>query len=396
MRDALRLGRGLVVGISLGLGLALSVCADDWPNWRGPNHNGISTETGWKANQDGSFKVTWRAEVGQGWSAVTVADGRAYTMGNRDNTDTVYCLDAFTGQEIWKKSYRCAPGSYPGPRSTPTVDGTSVYTMSREGHLNCFDTTSGKVKWTRTLSATTPTWGFASSPVIHGGLVMVNVGDAGMAFSKANGRPAWSTGGGACGYASPVVYKDGSRTIVLMFSAKALMGVSTSGRVGWAFPWETQYDVNAGDPVVVGKNVFISTGYGTGCALISLARGRPRQVWRNTNMRNHYNSCVLWQDCIYGLDDDGELRCLDARTGRVKWSERGPGKGGLILVDGKLIIQGAGGELFIAEASPDGYKEFARGRVLSGTCWTSPVLANGRIYCRNSTGEVVCVDVSGN
>lgn len=374
--------------------LCAGAFADDWPNWRGPNHNGISDEKGWTIDWPGGGpKVVWRASVGQGWSSVAIANGRAYTMGNGNNTDSVYCLDAATGKQIWKKSYRCAAGNHPGPRSTPTVDGNYVYTLSREGLLSCFDAATGRVKWARKLSARRPTWGLASSPLIHKGLVIVNTGSAGMAFNKSSGRPAWSTGNGTCGYASPVLYKSGSRTILLMFGAKALMGVSTRGRVGWSFPWETTHDVNAADPVVVGKRVFISSGYGSGCAMLSLGRGRPRQIWRNHGMSSHYGSPVLWKGALYGFDN-GALCCLDAKTGRKKWSQGGIGKGGLILADGKLIVQSARGDLIIAEASPDGFKRLARARVLSGTCWTPPTLANGRIYCRSHEGNVVCVDVS--
>lgn len=371
--------------------------ADDWPQWRGPDRNGISRETGWTANwPKGGPKVLWRAEVGAGYSSFAVADGRVYTMGHAGGSDTVYCFGAETGKVIWKRSYACSTvKGYGGPRASPTVDGKRVYTLSRDGHLNCFEADSGKVVWTRKVPAKPPTWGFASSPLVSGKLVVVNTGSAGMAFSKTTGRPAWSNGKGKAGYASPVELKRGSKTELLIFTSNALVGVNaTSGRRSWSLPWDTKHDVNAADPVVEGDRVFISSGYNVGCALLSVARGRIRPVWRNTNMRNHFNSTVLWKDALYGFDES-VLRCLDFKTGEVKWSQRGLGKASLMISDGKLIILSERGELVVAEASTFAFRPLGRAQVLRGHCWTVPVLANGRIYCRTDAGSVVCVDVTG-
>ena len=154
------------------------------------------------------------------------------------------------------------------------------------------------------------------------------------------------------------------------------------------------FDVNAADPVVSGARVFISSGYKHGGALLDVSRGSPQLVWENKNMRNQFNSCVLWQGHLYGVDDN-QLRCLAFDTGEVKWTDKISGKGSLMLADGKLIVLSEKGELFVAEASPAGFKPRSRAQVLGGKCWTTPVLANGRIYCRNAAGDVVCVDVSG-
>ena len=376
--------------------LCAAACAEDWPNWRGPTHDGISVEKGWSTTwgADGP-RVLWRASVGQGHASFAVAKGRVYTMGNARNTDTVFCFDAATGRQVWKKSYPCAAGNYPGPRSTPAVDGDLVFTLSREGHLLCFNAATGKPRWNRKLNARIPNWGLASSPLILGTRVIVNVGTSGMAFTKTSGRPSWSGGNGASGYASPVPMKSGSRTTLLMFGESSLYGVSTSGRRGWGFPWQTRHNVNAADPVVCEKRIFVSSGYGTGCAMLSVGRGRPRAVWRNRNMKSHFASPVYWKGYLYGFDDSS-LQCLSAKTGRAMWSERSPGKGGLMLADGKLIIQAErGGGLIIAETNPNRFTELARARLPLGHSWTAPVLANGRIFCRDDRGSVVCVDVSG-
>lgn len=404
-----RMGNGRVsVGVVMALAgvvlLAVSVgSADDWPRWRGPNGNGISAETGWSTNwPENGPKVLWRTNVGAGFSCVVVTGGRAYTMGGAGDRDTVWCFDAETGKVIWKQSYDCRTTfqNYSGPRATPTVDGNRVYTFSGAGHLNCYDAATGKPVWTKKASTGFPTWAFASSPVIHGDLVVVNTARAGMAFNKTTGEEAWTTGGGKAGYASAVPYEKDGKTTLLIFSQKSLFAVDPkSGSVTWSFPWVTSYDVNAADPVIAGDRIFISSGYKTGCALLSVDDGKPTQLWRNTDMKNHVNSTVLWKGGLYGFHD-GPLRCLDLETGEVKWSQGGYGKGSLILADGKLIVLGQRGKLAVAEASTGGFKKLAEAKVLTVgrgvVCWTSPVLANGRIYCRHSRGDVVCVDVKGN
>jgi len=150
---------------------------------------------------------------------------------------------------------------------------------------------------------------------------------------------------------------------------------------------------------VAGNMVFISSGYGTGCALLQIDGGKATEVWRNKNMRNHINSCVLWKEHIYGIDGNAggnnPLACLDLKTGAVKWSKPGIGSGSLMLADGKLIVLGDKGTLIIAEAAPAAYHELARAQILSGKCWTTPILCGGRLYARNAKGDVVCLDVKG-
>lgn len=376
--------------------LAGTCDAADWPQWRGPDRNGVSNESGWTTDwpSDGPTPL-WRAQVGAGYSSLVVADGRAYTMGSDDGSDTVWCLDAATGEVIWKQSYACASGLFPGTRCTPTVHGGYVYTLSREGHIHCFRADSGELVWTTKVSAEQPIYGFASSPLIHDDLLIVNTGSYGMAFDKTTGSPLWGEVVGKAGYASVVSYRGNYRTSVLVLSSRALFSVDpTSGRKFWEFEWDTRCGANAADPLVAGDKVFISSSYGVGCVLLSVGRSRVRPVWRNTNMRNQFSSTVLWKQALYGFDET-TLRCLDFRTGEVMWSQPGFGKGTLMVADGKLIILSERGELTVARARPTRYEELARAQVLKGRCWTVPVLANGRIYCRSHEGNVVCVDVSG-
>jgi outer membrane protein assembly factor BamB len=163
----------------------------------------------------------------------------------------------------------------------------------------------------------------------------------------------------------------------------------------WRFPWKTSYGVNAATPIISGDQIFVSFGYNYGCARLNVAPTGATEVWRNKNMRNHVNSCVLVNGYLYGYDEN-ELKCLDWKTGEVKWKTGDYGKGSLMYADGKLILYGQNGKLGIAEASPDAFKEIEHFQALSGKdTWAPPVLANGRIYLR-SLEKMVALDVKGN
>jgi outer membrane protein assembly factor BamB len=206
----------------------------------------------------------------------------------------------------------------------------------------------------------------------------------------------WSTGPEMTGYSSAVPFEQAGQPVVLLLGEKSLHAVQVAdGKILWAHPRETFRGMNIADPVVVSPTeIFVASGYGYGCELVKIVDGRPAGVWENKNMRNHFNSSVLWEGHIYGYDENN-LRCLDVRTGDVKWSEKVLGKGTLTIVDGKLLLLSEKGELLVAPPTPQGFKPLARAQILSGKCWTTPALANGLIYARNAPGDLVCVDVRG-
>ncbi|OGV72903.1 MAG: hypothetical protein A3K19_15110 [Lentisphaerae bacterium RIFOXYB12_FULL_65_16] len=379
--------------------------APDWSGWRGPNGTGVTADSNWSpAKLNGKAEVVWRANVGDGYSAISVSGKNVFTMGNRDGNDVVCCLSGGSGEEVWTHSYPCAPGSYPGPRATPVIDDGRVYAFSREGQLFCLEVDTGKVVWqkhcARDLKAGAPQWGFASSPVIAGELVLVNAGDHGAAFNRKTGSVVWASDGGIGNYSSAVLFSPGDKNQVAFFGKTDIQAMDlATGKKLWSFPWQTSYDVMAADPIVSGNRMFISSGYKKGGVMLDFAKGSPQEVWTAPNMGTQFSSCVLFEKHLYGIDGNagsGALRCLDFDSGKEKWSQN-VGFGSLIIADGKLIVLNEAGRLFVAEASPTGYKELAHCEALpakGAKCWTSPVLCKGRLFLRNSKGDVVSIDVS--
>jgi outer membrane protein assembly factor BamB len=389
---------------------SIPLFAADWPRYRGPNLDGVSAETAWSSDwPKAGPPQLWRASLGTGASSVAINAGRLYTMGNINDTDIVYCLDAATGREIWRHSYRCPLEKRQfegGPAATPTVDGERVYTLSHDGDLFCLNAATGQVIWRKQIQhdfgGSRPRWGYAGSPLIEGDMVIVDAGGAGsstLALNKLDGRLVWKSGNDDAGYASPIAYTAGGDTrVVVLFKARALVGKNAaSGAELWRHPWQTAYDVNAPTPIVAGNLIFITSGYNTGCAVIELRDGRPVERWRNRAIASQFNSAVLRDGHVYGIDGNtprGDLVCVELATGEEKWRQGGFGCGSLKLAGQRLIVLGERGELFAARADSTGYNELARAQVLGGRCWVVPVLSGGRLYCKNNQGELVCLDVS--
>ena len=393
----------LAFSVIMSLSAGGRMAAADWPNYRGPSHDGISSETDWQSQwADSGPAVRWKGSVGTGFSTFAVADGRVYTMGNANNTDTVFCLDADTGKEVWKHSYPCPlePKSYEGGTlSTPTVDKGKVYTLSKMGDLFCLDAGTGKVLWQKQLNKdmgfALPTWHFASSGLIGGDMLILNMGSAGLALNKNTGDVVWQNGKGKCGYATPVPFQmDGRPCLAIMSEVTLFVVNQADGKQLWQFPWKTMYEINAADPVVIGDRMLITSGYKHGCALLEISVGGAKRLWENKAMSMQINSPVVRDGHVYGFDEN-IFKCVKLDDGKEQWQDRSLGKGSLMMsVDGRLIITSEKGELVIAQADPQKFNTLARAQVLPRTkCWTSPVLANGRIYARNANGDVVCVDM---
>ncbi len=400
--------------ISVSVRLALSwmfACAvsaqspteTEWPRFRGPEGNSIVLDPSFHAPTVAQGRKLWTASVGKGYSGLSIAAGKAVTLGNKDGRDQVVCLDAASGRELWRHDYPAEPGSYPGPRASPWIEGNRVYAMSYWGHVYCLDVASGRPLWSRNVAqevgADHGRWGFAGSPVVDGNALIINVGKAGCALDEATGRLLWKTGGGTSGYSTPVPLRHRGRPHWAIFGAKAFYLVEAAGgRIAFQHPWETSWDVNAADPLPVGDRVFITSGYGKGCALLDLAGSEPKEVWRNKAIASHFSSVVLHKDHIYGCDGNtgkGHLVCLRAADGQELWRET-LGFGSVILINDTLVHFNEKGTITIAPAQTEGFRSIARVEnvVTGGKVWTAPVYAYGRLFMRNDQGDIAAIAAS--
>ncbi len=374
----------------------------DWPQWRGPNRNGIVSDSDWDpAVLNAEIEFKWRMNVGQGFSSVSIKDGLLYTAGYRDNANTIYCLDAETGTKVWEFSYNSRPSSYVGPKTAPAIDNGTVYFFGQEGHLHALDAKTGKLKWEKYLprdfDAPPPMFWYSSSPVIVENRLILNARKSGIAINKNTGEKIWSSGQGRPGYATVVPFENDS--LIAVFSSRTLYAVDTrDGKVAWSYPWITNPDVHAADPLVVGNRVFVSSNYGRGCALIDFTDDNPRLVWENTNMASHFSGFVYIEGYIYGnsgsaISRSGLFRCIDIDTGEIQWSEN-MGLGSLIAVGDKLILLNERGRLSVAEISPEAYREISFVELPQDLYWSPPVFVGGYLFIRNLSGDVVCIDLS--
>jgi outer membrane protein assembly factor BamB len=399
---------GVVLTGVLVFGASVGMVSADWPSFRGVRHDGISTEAiTWPKN--GPVEL-WKLNVGIGHSAVSVVGNRAYTMGNTADTDTVFAIDVDTGKIIWKHSYPCNEKvgikNYDGPFATPTVANGVVYTLSRKGDVFALDARDGRVIWERNIvkedDVRPPGFGgLAGSPLILGDTLILNGSSGGMALDAKTGKTLWKSGKGAGGHATPVPLRIGKKTHLAIHSPRALTIVDAAdGREVWTTERRQPIGVNAPDPVIDGTKVFVTAGRGFGGALFDVT-GATTPVWEQQGLSSHWHTSVLVDGYLFGPDGNNSegagrsptsLRCLDWKTGEIKWTEPKLGFNGLIAVGRKLLVLTEMGDLVLADARPDGYKEFGSAHVIEGRAFTAPVFANGKAFVRNTKGDVVCLD----
>ena len=378
----------------------------DWPQFRGPNRDGVSPEAAvlksWPASGP---KVLWTAPVGEGYSQVVSVKGRLYTLAQQGEDQVALAFDGATGKRLWRTridgEYNDGQGD--GPRSTPTVDGEMVYALSANGKLAALRAGNGEVVWQHDLraeyGANPPQWGISTSPLVEGNLLIVNVGGSGnksiVAFDKTNGKVVWTSQGDGAGYSAPIAITVRGVRQVIVFTADAILSISPKdGRLFWRSGWETSYDVNAATPIFLPPDkLFVSSGYDTGSAVLQINRTNVTEVWRSRGMKNQFSSSVLHNGILYGFDN-ATFKAIDAATGNERWKQRGFGHGSLILAGGHLIVLSDKGKLALVQATPDEYKELGNAQVLEGKCWTSPSLADGRLYVRNEE-QLIAFDWKG-
>ncbi len=384
--------------------LVLVVClteaaaqAGDWPQWRGPNRDGISKETGllkqWPA--DGP-PLVWKAPgAGTGYSSLAVSNGRIFTMGLRGDKEYVIAFDVNTGKELWSTvngtPFRESRGD--GPRGTPTVEGDRLYALGGNGDLSCMEVKTGKVIWTQNIlqkfGGRNIKWGISESPLIMGEKLLVMPGgpDASIvALNKKDGSVIWKSQSDVAGYSSAMPVQIGSTTHIVFFTEQRAMAVDLKdGKLLWTYGKAANNVANVATPVIRGNRVFLSSDYGTGAGLVEIkADNSASEVYFTKEMRNHHSSSILIGDYLYGFSS-GILTAMKFDTGEVAWRDRSVGKGSLVFADGMLYAFSENGVVGLVEATPTGYVEKGRFRIEQDSLptWTHPVISNGRLYIRD-------------
>jgi outer membrane protein assembly factor BamB len=396
--------------------------SEDWPCWRGVNSDGISRETGWNPEilRNGA-QVLWRTNVGQGHSAVSIKDGLLYTQGSRVVTragketfeESVLCLNALTGKELWSYTYPSESMIYDGPRATPAVDGNRVFTLGSNGDVFCFDAKSGGVLWKKHLVTEGLSrkwkWGFSGSPVVDSERVILNAGSAGLALDKSTGEVKWKSANQNGGIGTPVLTEIRGRRVALINTEFTLYAVNcTDGKIQWAYPWP----YCDSDPVLVQDKIFLFGGKpgNQRCrTLIRIADAEPVEVWPEKKMNISMLSWIAFEGFVYGFTYDKRsihLKCIDLEAGKITWEKKLEDWAGLSMANGHLLLLESNGELAIVKAASDSYREVSRAVVFEMSehekypevqpfgCWTAPVLCEGKVYVRNTYGDIACIDVS--
>ncbi len=374
----------------------------DWLHHRGPNLDGIVFQDNLIL---GSIREVWKTNVGTGYSSIVTSQGRVITMGNEGGNEWVICLDSLTGGTLWKHEYACSlnPNMYAGgPNASPTVHNNRVFTLSREGHVFCLDLLDGSLIWSfhaESVGAKPPTWGYSGAPTVWKDRLILNVGDSGLALRLNDGEVIWSTAGGGAGYATPVPFEWNGQWMALLFAGKKLLCVDPeNGRERWYVDWETNHDINAATPILIDNHIFISSAAGNGrSSLLSFTDIQAEVVWKNENLKNQFNTSVFFSGYIYGIDGNtgrhARLTCIDSKTGEVTWT-KDTGFGSLRLVNDLLFVLDHEGVLHVVKAKPDQYDDVTQMKILDKPCWTVPTIDNGRLFARNASGDLVCINIT--
>jgi outer membrane protein assembly factor BamB len=398
------------------LAIGSATIAGDWPQFLGPNRNGISSETGlierWP---DGGVKEVWRVPGGVGMSGLAIQGGRAVTLVQNDGQQWLVSLAARTGEPQWKTAlapeYKDRQGD--GPRATPTVAGDSVFAWTGQGVLAAVNVADGKIRWShdvvKQLGGKVADYGMASSPLVVGEVVIVTAGAPKAcvaAYRTTTGERAWTAGDDATGYSSPVVLHVGGRSQVVVFTGGSALGIEPKdGTLLWRYPYETDYDCNIATPVAIDGNVLITAGENHGSVLLKLVPAgdtfEVQEIWKSEGprsaLRSEWQTPIVLNGKVYALDNIGSagpvthLTCLDATTGKPLWQQPRFGKSNLMAADGKLIFSTMAGELIVARANPERYEEIGRQTILGATR-QAPALADGLVYLRDDR-EIVCLSL---
>jgi outer membrane protein assembly factor BamB len=373
----------------------------DWPQFLGPDRNGVSSEK----LADLADPPVWKKELGEGWSSPVVANQKLVIFHRENDKEVIDCLAARTGKPIWRADY---PTRYVddfhfdnGPRATPAIVDNRVYTFGVEGVLSCWNLADGAKIWQidtkDALKADKGYFGMACSPLVEGDAVIVNVRGI-AAFDRSSGKLLWNTTRHEAGYSSPVAATINNKRYIFALTRAGLVGLDTAGKQLFDLPFRARSDasVNAASPVVIDDRIFLTASYGVGGLMLAFNDGNPKELWRGEELSSHYATPVYRDGYLYGFDGRQEqgprLVCIDAKDGRLKWAEESFGAGTLMFAGGELLILHEKGELIRAAATPDGFKMNSRTKILDGDVRAYAALCDGLYFARDKS-KLVCVDL---
>jgi outer membrane protein assembly factor BamB len=414
--------------------IAAPAPAEDWPQWRGQNRDGVWRERG-IVEKFPSSQLTpkWRAEIGSGYCGPTVASGRVYVMDlitKPATAERIHCFDEKTGQRIWSHEYPCSYGrvQYPaGPRASVTIDNGRAYALGATGKLHVLDAATGKILWQRDLdeqfAIRLPQWGITAAPLIHEDLVMLHIGGEGacvVALRKDTGDEVWRALNDRAQYSAPIIARQAGQPVIICWTGDSVAGLAAAtGKVFWRYAWKPRnMPIGVATPVVENDRVFFTSFY-DGSLMLRLHNDRTEveKVWqiagrdeKNTDALHSIISTPVFENgYIYGVDSYGELRCLDAATGQRIWEDTSavpPARWSTIHFvknANRYFLFNERGELIIAKLAPKGYEEISRAKLLEpteeqlrqrgGVCWSHPAFANKHIFARNDK-ELVCASLA--
>ncbi len=395
------------LSLSLALLAAGPAAALDWPQFRGVNRDGVSAETdlprSWPAEGP---RVLWKRAIGEGYSGISVTGDRLYTMDSDETAEYVLALEAGSGKEVWRvpAGPKLIDSMGNGPRTTPTLDGGTVYAMGSHGRLLALKAADGAKIWEvdlpQAFGAKRPNWGYSGSPLIDGDLLILEVGGKDgrgvVAFEKTTGKVRWGALDGDAAYSSPVMMTIGGikQYVVPRRAGSQTVALRPDGSVLWTHPGP--FSVIASALFIPPDKVYVSGGDDAGAVLMKIktegGKATVEELWQIRTMKNHFNNAVLVGSYLYGFDN-ATFKCLSVATGEQAWASRGLGKGSLLTADGDLlIVLSDTGTLLLVEANPNAYTELARFQVMEGKAWTAPALANGRLYVRDHD-EIVALEL---
>jgi len=393
---------GVLAGVACGA-RAAQAAEPVWPQWRGPNRDGISAETGlskqWPA---AGPKRVWRTDgLGTGYGSLSMDANRIYVQGGLKGRSSVHALDRASGKLLWTVPLGQQGNNDrgDGPRSTPTIDGNRLFVLTEAGELACLNSADGKTVWSkdilREFGGSNPYWLLSESPLVDGERLIVTPGGRGatmVALEKTTGKLVWKSAGlsDPAGYASAIAANIGGIRCYMNLTAQAGVGIrAADGQLLWRYEKPANRTANCTTPVFQGNRVFYTSAYGTGCGLLALTPAgnqnvETREVYFNRDMMNHHGGVVLLDGHVYGFSNT-ILTCMEFESGKVVWRDRSVGKGCLTAANGQLYLLGENGTAALADATPAGYREHGRFRIddQGHPAWAHPVVCGGRLFLRN-------------